>query len=66
MGANRVKEAVPVLSTHRCLKRLPALADCRAGGSMAFTPWSTPHHTPAQGKGCCLVSHDPKVGCWVS
>ena len=38
IGANRVKEAVPVLSTHRCLTRLPALADCRGGGSMAFTP----------------------------
>jgi len=28
MGANMVKEAVPVLSTHKCLKKLPALLDC--------------------------------------
>ena len=46
-GAKKVKEAVPVLSTHICLKRLPARSDRMAAGSMAFTAWSTPQHKPA-------------------
>jgi len=46
-GAKKVKEAVPVLSTHICLNRLPARSDRMAAGSMAFTAWSTPQHNPA-------------------
>lgn len=42
-----VKEAVPVLSTHRCLKKLVGLLDRMAAGSMRFTAWSTPQHRPA-------------------
>lgn len=37
MGANMVKEAVPVLSTHRCLKKLEGLLERMAVGSMRFT-----------------------------
>ncbi len=46
-GAKKVKEAVPVLSTHICLNKLPARSDRMAAGSMAFTAWSTPQHNPA-------------------
>ncbi len=46
-GAKKVKDAVPVLSTHICLKRLPARLERIAAGSMAFTAWSTPQHNPA-------------------
>ena len=46
MGAKKVKEAVPVLSTHKCLKKLLALQDLRASGNIVLTAWSTPHHRP--------------------
>ena len=57
MGANMVKEAVPVLSTHKCLKKLPALLDRMGQGSVAFTFWSTPHHTPVRMQSRCDVKH---------
>ena len=43
-----VKEAVPVLSTHSCLKKLVGRLERMAAGSMRFTAWSTPQHRPAQ------------------
>ncbi len=59
MGANMVKDAVPVLSTHRCLKKLLGLVDCMASGSMVFTAWSTPQHSPAH---CTAVRCTPLLG----
>lgn len=48
MGAKKVKDAVPVLSTHMCLKRLPGRSERSGRGNMPFTAWSTPQHSPAQ------------------
>lgn len=47
MGAKKVNDAVPVLSTLMCLKTLPALLDCTAPGNILLAPWSTPQHSPA-------------------
>jgi len=62
-GAKKVKDAVPVLSTHICLKRLPARSDRMAAGSMAFTAWSTPQHNPAPHirHGVTILSQSGKV-----
>ena len=57
MGANMVKEAVPVLSTHSCLKRLVGRLERMGAGSMRFTAWSTPQHKPAWQ--CCAPHLEP-------
>ena len=49
-GANRVKEAAPLLSTLICLKKLPGLLDLRAAGNILLAVWSTSHHRPAHAK----------------
>ena len=74
MGANKVKEAVPVLSTHRCLNRLPGRLDRIGSGSMLFTAWSTPQQRPTVEKhsmkkasassGIELLQNSSKGGCF--